>query len=196
MFAVGSTFLIESWYKFLSLVASAVSVILGEIPSPGKNSYKQFQLLWVKSHRSGKTYHRVKPKPGRKPEWSHCNETGKRVTLAKQPLLCLCYGNGKSQTTSYSLQTFCTSMTIIFGTLNKLPEVMTLVTCRWEVDLNNYCPAWNIYDLPQSLQWLELFHVHVLSRSFEFAIHQSSCHSAVYDNVSYCDSVVTQTIHK
>jgi len=96
MFAVGSTFFIASWSKFLFSVGYAISVIFGEIPSPGKNFYKQFQLRWVKSHRSGKTDHRGNPKPRRKPEWRHCNETGKTVTLAEKSLLCLCWGNGKS----------------------------------------------------------------------------------------------------
>jgi len=90
MLTVGSTFFIESWSKFLSSVGYAISVILGEIPSPGKNCYKQFQLRWVKSHRSGKSDHRGNPNPGRKPEWRHCNETGEKVTLAEQSLLFLC----------------------------------------------------------------------------------------------------------
>jgi hypothetical protein len=36
--------LIETGIKFLSSEGYAISVILGEIPSPGRNFYKQSQL--------------------------------------------------------------------------------------------------------------------------------------------------------
>jgi len=32
-------------------------------------------------------------------------------------------------------------MIIIFAILSRLLEEVTLVTCSWEADLNNYCPA-------------------------------------------------------
>lgn len=138
---LGLHFFIECWSKFLSSVCYAISVILGEIPSPGKNSYKLFQLRWVKSHRSGKTDQRGKPKSGIKPEWRLCFEAGNTVTLTEQSLLCLCEGNKEWHSTSYSLQTFCTGMAIIFDRLSKLSEVVTRVICDWEVDLSKYCLA-------------------------------------------------------